>query len=294
MEGQDGDIIRNRGSRTPGNHSPAILYTSKIFSLTAKPFYYTALFILSLSFPLIFSLKIFGRKNLRSVARAILVTNHSLYLDPAVSACASRPKRLYFSGMEPTFTETKKPFQLFIRLLGGFPIPSKNPYSIIPPVSRLLDGGSFIQFYPEGKMTYLGKKLKPFKPGAFYTAYRTAAHIIPLCIITKRRRYWFPKISVHILDPVDPAAYTSYDAAASPDAAADASTDTADAATAETSSGAAAETQLLPSRQLKKQLLAMAEDVRRDMQRTIDIFSPESPSADLRLSSQKKGGSIIS
>lgn len=276
MEGQDGDIIRNPGSRTPGYRSPAILYTSKIFNLIAKPFYYTALFILSLSFPLIFSLKIIGRKNLRSVDRAILVTNHSLYLDPAVSACASRPKRLYFSGMEPTFTETKKPFQLFIRLLGGFPIPTKNPYSIIPPVSRLLGGGSFIQFYPEGKMTYLGKKLKPFKPGAFYTAYRTAAHILPLCIIAKRRRYWFPRISVHILDPVDPAAYTSADASA------------------ETTADAAAETNLLPSRQLKKQLLAMAEDVRRDMQSTIDIFSPASPSADLRLSSQKKGGSIIS
>jgi len=274
MERQDGSVASNgsfdvsSGSGASGNSVTSkdsdavpIFFSSRLFSLCSWAGYYITLTLISLLFRLLYSLRVLGRHRIRghfSRSRhsgyfsrfsnlsdhadppaGIIVSNHSLYLDPALAACAFAPRRLYFTGMESHFTRTKKPFQLLVRVLGGFPIPNRHPFRIIPHIRQLLSRGHSIIFYPEGHMNRFGRKLQPFKLGAFYTASRTGTQIIPIVIDVQRRRWWFSRITVHILDPADPADYISPAENSSPD--------------------------------IKSALSRMAEDVREDMQRVLDL-----------------------
>lgn len=175
----------------------------RFFSLIS---YYFVLGILKIFFPLLFSLRVEGASHLRDAPAAVAVSNHSLYLDPAFAACAAAPRRFFFSGMEKTFTESKKPFELLIRLLGGFPIPNSAPWQIIEPVSTLLAAkrNPLVLFYPEGFMTYKNRDLFPFKAGAFLVSQIHQIPIIPIVIISIPRTFWFSKIVITVLPPLSP------------------------------------------------------------------------------------------
>jgi len=267
MERQDGTVASNGSSdeseasgTSKDSDAVPIFFTSRLFSLCSWTAYYITLTVICLLFRPLYSFRILGRHRTRGnfsrswysgyssrfpklegrsdLPAGIIVSNHSLYLDPALAACAFAPGRLYFTGMESHFTLTKKPFQLLVRILGGFPIPNKHPFRIIPHIRQLLSRGHSVVFYPEGHMTRFARKLQPFKLGSFYTASRTGTQIIPIVIDVRRRR-WFSRITVHILDPADPADYIS--------PAENSSTD------------------------IKSALNRMAEDVREDMQRVLDL-----------------------
>jgi chlorobactene glucosyltransferase len=74
---------------------------------------------------LVFGLKVYGREHLREIHGGFfLISNHSLYLDPAVIAHSVFPRRVYFSAMAATF---ERPILgEFIRLLGAFPLPRES------------------------------------------------------------------------------------------------------------------------------------------------------------------------
>ena len=103
------------------NSPLVILYQSKLFAFTSFIVFYTVLALVILYDRCIFRLKIEGRENLTACPRAFLISNHSLYLDPAIIAHVINPKRTYFTAEEPTF------YRGFvgplIRLLGAFPMP---------------------------------------------------------------------------------------------------------------------------------------------------------------------------
>lgn len=175
----------------------------RFFSLIS---YYTVLGLLKILFPLIFSIRIEGSQNLHNAPAAVAISNHSLYLDPAYAACAAAPRRFFFSGMEKTFAESRKPFEMLIRLLGGFPIPNSAPWQIIGPVSVLFSTHKkpLVLFYPEGFMTYKNRNLYPFKAGAFLVSQIHQVPIIPIVIVSIPRKFWFSKIIMKVLPPLDP------------------------------------------------------------------------------------------
>jgi 1-acyl-sn-glycerol-3-phosphate acyltransferase len=155
---------------------------------------------------LAFGLRVEGRARLCGSGPAILVSNHTLLLDPGLIAHAVRPRRTYFTMLEDTATI---PFLgTFVRLLGGLPIPS-SPGSLraLEAAARTALGAlGFLHFFPEGEL-YLGsQEIRPFHPGAFLLACRLEVPVIPVTTVLRERRIRGlpPRVTVVIGEPVPP------------------------------------------------------------------------------------------
>lgn len=158
-----------------------------------------------------FGIRIKGRHNLPE-KEAILISNHVLYLDPSIIACAIYPKRAYFSVMEETFSMPL--LGVFIRFLGAFPLPKRNPLPIVLPKIRKALERQLIHFFPEGKLYPFNQRIKRFKDGAFYLAYRLNAPVIPMTTVLRYRRigrlklpFLPPRITIVIGKPVSPSSF---------------------------------------------------------------------------------------
>lgn len=141
---------------------------------------------------------------------AFLISNHTLYLDPAIIAHAIAPQRTFFTAMEKTFLFSI--IGTYIRYLGAFPISENIPFHIIiSNVHKVLQKGCFIHFFPEGELIHLNKNIKDFKNGVFYLAFRFNRPVIPIKIIAKPRtclnkflNQYFCTVTVNICKPVYP------------------------------------------------------------------------------------------
>jgi 1-acyl-sn-glycerol-3-phosphate acyltransferase len=158
--------------------------------LPFRVFFYLMLVLVKAIDWLVFRLRIEGREHLRGLERAVLVSNHTLLMDPAVLAHAIRPRRTYFTMLEET---AMIPFLgTFVRLLGAIPIP-EAPASV-----RMLERGfaaalsglGFVHFFPEGELYRWNQALRPFRPGAFLIACRLKVPVLPLTIVLRERRLW--------------------------------------------------------------------------------------------------------
>jgi 1-acyl-sn-glycerol-3-phosphate acyltransferase len=158
---------------------------------------------------LVYGIRIKGRENLARLDRAVLVSNHTLLLDPAIIAHAISPPRTYYTMLEDT---ALIPFLgTFVRLLGGVPIPEK------PGALLTLDAAArqavrhlgFIHFFPEGECYRGNQDIQPFHPGAFLLATRLAAPIVPVTTVLHERP-WLgavrlpPRITIVIGEAVHP------------------------------------------------------------------------------------------
>ena len=113
---------------------------------------------------LLYRISIEGRENLRGLGRAILVSNHTLLLDPGLIAHAIRPRRTYFTMLEET---ALIPFLgTFVRLLGGVPIPAARILSRWRPrrARRCPSWGSCTSF-PRVSATGAARTSVPSTPG---------------------------------------------------------------------------------------------------------------------------------
>jgi 1-acyl-sn-glycerol-3-phosphate acyltransferase len=137
---------------------------------------------------LVYRIRFTGRENLRAVRGAILVSNHTLLLDPGLIAHAIRPRRTYFTMLEET---ALIPFLgTFVRLLGAVPIPERAG------ALRTLEAAArtavrelgLIHFFPEGEC-YLGNQdIQPFHPGAFLLACRLGLPVVPITTVLRESR----------------------------------------------------------------------------------------------------------
>lgn len=118
----------------------------------------------------IYGIRIRGREHFRGLKTAVIVSNHTLLLDPGIVAHAIRPRRTYFTMLEETALIPW--LGTFVRLLGAVPIPER------PNALRELEGAArtafhqlgFIHFFPEGELWRENQQLQPFHPGAFLIA----------------------------------------------------------------------------------------------------------------------------
>jgi len=137
---------------------------------------------------LFFRLKIEGREHLEGLGKGILVSNHTLLMDPAVIAHAIRPRRSYFTMLAETATI---PFLgTFVRLLGGIPIPrcSASVRILEHGLAEALSALGFVHFFPEGECYRWNQAVRPFRPGAFLLALRLAVPVVPLAIVLHEQR----------------------------------------------------------------------------------------------------------
>ncbi len=146
----------------------------------------------------VYRTRIVGRENLRRLDGAVLVSNHSLLLDPGIIAHAIRPRRTFFTMLEETALIPW--LGTFVRLLGGVPIPER------PDTLRVLDAAArtalamlgFIHFFPEGECYTGNQDIQPFHPGAFLLACRLGVPVVPVTTVL-HQRLWRGKGSVSVL-----------------------------------------------------------------------------------------------
>jgi 1-acyl-sn-glycerol-3-phosphate acyltransferase len=132
---------------------------------------------------LVYRTRIKGRENLPRTGGAVLVSNHTLLLDPGILAHALRPRRTYFTMLEET---ALIPFLgTFVRLLGAVPIP-EGPGSLLSldaAARTALRELGFIHFFPEGECFRGSQELQPFHPGAFLLACRLNVPLVPITMV---------------------------------------------------------------------------------------------------------------
>ena len=211
---------------------------------------------------LFFGLRVRGRENLRDLEDAVLVSNHTLLVDPGIIAHVIRPRRTYFFMLEETALIPW--LGTFVRLLGGTPIPSRSFVRLEKAVATGIGTLGYVHFFPEGECYRWNQKVRPFSPGAFFLACRLGIPVVPITTVLHERslfkmglfeklprRLRVPRVTMVVGRPFDSGDYLSGDQAV------DAGPDT----DRPRSAGIAT---------LRSTAESMAEAVRKEMQSTID------------------------
>ncbi|MDC7233225.1 MAG: lysophospholipid acyltransferase family protein [Spirochaetales bacterium] len=139
---------------------------------------------------IILGMRIKGRRNLRPLRRkgCVVISNHTLIIEPGYISHAIFPRHPYFSIMEQTFVNPLAEWGL--RLLRGFPIPRKNGFERIKPeIRRVLKRGGSVHFFPEGHLTRLCQEPRPFKKGAFLIALENQVPVLPVATVIHPGRF---------------------------------------------------------------------------------------------------------
>lgn len=180
--------------------------------------FYTVLYPVVFVSRVLFGLRLRGWGNLRRARPALLVSNHTLFLDPGVLAAALFPFRTYFTMLEETALIPV--LGTFVRLLGGVPIPT-NPRTfrlLESDIRRGLEEMGFVHFFPEGECYQWSQEVQPFHPGVFVLAARLGVPVIPVATVLHARRwggrsyltiagrrlYIPPRVTVVFSRPIDP------------------------------------------------------------------------------------------
>ncbi|MCL2479569.1 MAG: 1-acyl-sn-glycerol-3-phosphate acyltransferase [Treponema sp.] len=156
-----------------------------------------------------------NRYKLKGFRRAVLVSNHTTFLDPVKISGAMLPRRSWQTLLEKT---VEAPFLgTFTRLLGGVPLPPGRSglQKILDSSDRLFRSRRFIHFYPEGECFLYNQEIKEFKPGAFFIAAELDIPVIPMVTVFSQGRFKpysllgrnLPKEKLVVMDPVYPAEY---------------------------------------------------------------------------------------
>ncbi len=191
---------------------PSIINSSAAYKIASFIFTQLVFFLVLVFDTLFYRLEVSGRRNLR-LQKAFLVSNHSMYLDPATVAQAVYPRRTHFSVLEETFSIPI--LGGMIRLLGAFPLPKGNPMKVLlGPMQEALDNLGFVHFFPEGKLYPFNTRIKKFKEGVCFFSLHFGIPIVPMTIAVKRKRekqkrnYLFPpKVKMIIGKPLYPEKY---------------------------------------------------------------------------------------
>jgi len=120
-----------------------------------------------------------NRWKLSGFRRAILVSNHTTFLDPVKICGAMLPLRTWQTLLEKTVEAPV--VGTLTRLLGGVPLPPGRSglQRILETADTLFRFRRFLHFYPEGECYLYNQEIREFKPGAFFIAAELNLPVIP-------------------------------------------------------------------------------------------------------------------
>jgi 1-acyl-sn-glycerol-3-phosphate acyltransferase len=145
---------------------------------------------------LVFRLRIEGREQLQRISSGLLVSNHTLVLDPGIIAHVLRPQRTYFTMLEETACIPL--LGTFVRLLGAIPIPASSAAvrALERAIRTNLRDLPFVHVFPEGECYLWNQEIKDFQLGAFYLACRLRLPVVPITTVL-HQRHWLGRESFH-------------------------------------------------------------------------------------------------
>jgi 1-acyl-sn-glycerol-3-phosphate acyltransferase len=156
-----------------------------------------------------------GREYLRSAERAVIVANHTAYLDPIAIACTVFPRVAAQTLLEATVRTPV--LGTFIRLLYGIPLPPglRGIAAIVNAAKTVFERYHYIGFFPEGEISIFNQHIEPFHSGAFYVAATLNVPVIPIVMLLStgprkkngKPRRQRPLQTIIVLPPVNPSDY---------------------------------------------------------------------------------------
>lgn len=176
------------------------------FRIAALLTFYVIVVVASILVWALYRSRIFGRRYLKQVDKAITVSNHSMFLDPVLVAASFFPDKPFQTLLEATVLA---PYVgTLTRLLGGVPIPRRDIHFDLLKEGYLeaFRRKKKIHFYPEGECYLYNNNPRKFHPGAFFISASLDVPIIPMATVFHKRRCR-PTVCLHILEPVYPSDY---------------------------------------------------------------------------------------
>lgn len=156
----------------------------------------------------VYRIQVVGLRNYRKAGdRVLIVANHSSFIDAALIA-AFVPDRLTFAIN--TNIAKLRIVRFFLSLARTYPVDPANPMSMRALIHNAQQGEKIVVF-PEGRITVTGSLMKIYE-GPGLIADKADAQILPVRIEGaqytpfsylrgKVRIRWFPKITLHFLEP---------------------------------------------------------------------------------------------
>ncbi len=200
------------GAATPARGADvALCRTVKVRSgryMQPTPARFAALrFILRLVLRPLFRVELSGPRDVFGNARTLVVANHESLLDGVLLGA--------FLPIAPTFVVHTQVlahwyFRVLLRFVPHLAVDSANPLAI-KLICRLVESGTPVAIFPEGRLTLTGSLMKVYD-GAAFVAAKTGATVVPVRIEGAGRSYFgqlagiyplklFPKIRISIQPP---------------------------------------------------------------------------------------------
>ena len=179
----------------------ASMMTLRLVELIAYPVYF-----------ILFRTTIKGRYKLEKIKNAILVSNHTTFLDPVLISAVVWPHVTYHTLLEQTVVVPV--LGTYTRLLGGIPVKRgmKSLLELPSECKRAFKHRRTIHFYPEGECFLNNQTVKPFNNGAFLVSAELDVPVYPLAtVFTERKNSTKPKITLYIMDPIYPKDFNCID-----------------------------------------------------------------------------------
>lgn len=146
--------------------------------------------------------KVAGRKNLKSLKKKgfITVANHCHIFDTVLTGMAVWPRRPWFASVQRNFEAPY--YRKMFRILRGFPIPDgvTGLRRIIKPVTRTVNRGTIVHFFPEEELWHLYQGIDYFQRGAFYLAHHANCPVVPMVHLFTPRKFFGKERSKNILN----------------------------------------------------------------------------------------------
>lgn len=166
--------------------------------------------IVKIATPIVWLLLPFRTRNKQAVIEAIgdkkciICCNHTSFMDPAY-LLMSYPKYIYFMAKAELF-ESKLAAWFLGTVMKSFPVSrGTGDTHAIDTARSILDSGHVLGIFPEGTRSKTGE-LGRGKSGAALLAAQTGAHILPICLVPKRKKRvsFFHMTTVVYGQPISP------------------------------------------------------------------------------------------